>query len=37
MADSYFSFFRARFAIISRISRPSDVRFITDCCTIPIN
>ena len=27
---------RARFAAISRISRPSDVRFITACCTMPI-
>jgi|HubBroStandDraft_1064217.scaffolds.fasta_scaffold1126453_1 hypothetical protein len=32
MAKSYFSLFRARFAIISRISCPSRVRFITACC-----
>jgi hypothetical protein len=30
----YLSFFLARLAIISRISRPSDVRFITACCAI---
>jgi hypothetical protein len=27
---------RARFAAISRISRPMLVRFITDCCTMLI-
>jgi hypothetical protein len=29
-------FRRARFAAISRISRPRLVRFITACCAIPI-
>jgi hypothetical protein len=32
----YFSFFLARLAIISRISLPSLVRFITACCAMLI-
>src|ERR1019366_151573 len=36
-AESYFSFFRARFSIIARISRPSELRLSAACCTIPIS